>query len=69
MLDGYELASLLSYGAAGEPPDAELRELAGSTGRRGILHHASFLTSASWSDIPSYAHRGGAVASTTRAAK
>lgn len=172
VLDGYELASLLSYGVAGEPPDAELGELAGSnalaepeqrveqlerllaknprpaplegmirdwlwirdaealpsfdtgpdlakamleetglliadvvsenapiarlldadysfvnaalaelygldvdaeggvfervelrsSGRRGILHHASFLTSASWWDIPNYAHRGGAVA-------
>jgi hypothetical protein len=34
----------------------------GATPRRGILHHASFLTSSAWGDIPNYARRGGAVA-------
>jgi hypothetical protein len=34
----------------------------GATSRRGIFHHASFLTSNAWGDIPNYAHRGGAVA-------
>jgi hypothetical protein len=34
----------------------------GATPRRGILHHASFLTSSAWGDIPDYAGRGGAVA-------